>query len=89
MVRQVAPELPLIASGGIRTGVDVAKTLALGADVAAIAAPLLKAANLSAERALSFIDEVVEGLRIAMFCAGIGSIGALKRTPSLKRRGME
>jgi isopentenyl-diphosphate delta-isomerase len=89
LVRQIAPELPLVASGGIRSGVDVAKALALGADIAGIAAPLLKAANESAERALSFIDEVVEGLRIAMFCAGIGSIDALKGTPSLKRRGME
>ncbi|MGA2286310.1 MAG: type 2 isopentenyl-diphosphate Delta-isomerase [Dehalococcoidia bacterium] len=89
LVRQVAPELPLIASGGIRTGVDVAKALALGADIAGIATPLLKAANESAERAREFIDEVVEGLRIAMFCAGIGSIDALKRTPCLKRRAME
>jgi isopentenyl-diphosphate delta-isomerase len=89
LVRQIAPELPLIASGGIRTGVDVAKALALGADIAGIAAPLLKAANESAERALSFIDEVVEGLRIAMFCAGIGRIDELKGTPNLKRRGME
>ena len=56
---------------------------------AGIAAPLLKAANESAERALSFIDEVVEGLRIAMFCAGIGRIDELKGTPNLKRRGME
>ncbi len=89
LVRQVAPELPLIASGGIKTGVDVAKALALGADIAGIATLLLKAANESAERALAFIDEVVEGLRIAMFCSGIGSIDALKHTPSLKRRGME
>jgi isopentenyl-diphosphate delta-isomerase len=89
LVRQVAPNLPLIASGGIRTGVDVAKVLALGADVAGIAAPLLKAANVSAECALDFIDEVNDGLRIAMFCAGIDSIDELKGTANLKRRGME
>ncbi len=89
LVRGVAPGLPLIASGGVRSGVDVAKALALGADLAGIATPLLKSADESAERALSFIEEVVEELRIAMFCAGIGSIKALKGTPNLKRRGTQ
>ena len=89
LVRLAAPDIPLVASGGIRTGVDVAKSLALGADMAGIAGPLLKAANDSAESVLSFINGVTEELRIAMLCAGIPTIGELKGSPNLRRRGWE
>ncbi|HEY7219775.1 MAG TPA: type 2 isopentenyl-diphosphate Delta-isomerase, partial [Candidatus Binatia bacterium] len=40
-VRKALPEMPLIASGGIRSGVDIAKSIALGADMAAMGQPLL------------------------------------------------
>jgi isopentenyl-diphosphate Delta-isomerase len=89
LVRLAAPDIPLVASGGIRTGVEVAKALALGADMAGIAAPLLKAANDSAESALGFINEVTEELRIAMFCTGIQTIAELKGSPNLRRRSWE
>ncbi len=86
MVRRGAPGLTVIAGGGIRTGLDAAKAIALGADAAGIAAPLLKAATISAESVLSALQEVIEGLRISMFCVGAASLKELKGSPLLKRR---
>ncbi len=86
MARRGAPELPLIAGGGIRTGIDVAKAIALGADTAGIAAPLLKAANHSPEAVTESLKETIETLRIAMFCIGTANISGLKFSPSLRKR---
>jgi isopentenyl-diphosphate delta-isomerase len=86
MVRRGAPEMTLIASGGVRNGVDVAKAIALSADLAGIAAPLLKAANISEEAAVTALQEIIEELRIAMFCTGTASIYELKNTPFLERK---
>jgi isopentenyl-diphosphate Delta-isomerase len=83
MSRKGAPGLALIASGGIRTGVDVAKAIALGADAAGIAAPLLKAANVSEEAAQEYLEEIIETLRIAMFCIGVSTTEELKSTEFL------
>ncbi|OGO36892.1 MAG: type 2 isopentenyl-diphosphate Delta-isomerase [Chloroflexi bacterium RBG_16_57_8] len=86
MVRRAAPVLPVIASGGIRTGVDVAKAIAIGADAAGIATPLLKAASVSAEEVLSLLRSIVNELRISMFCVGAASIGTLRDSPFLVRK---
>lgn len=86
MVRQVTLDLPLIASGGIRTGLDVAKAIALGADAAGIATPLLKAANISAEEVMITLQEVIEELMIAMFCVGAATMKELKNSPFLEKR---
>jgi isopentenyl-diphosphate delta-isomerase len=75
--RAAAPGLPIIASGGIRDGVEVAKCLALGATAAGIAAPLLKAAR--EDRAAEAIAVVVEQLRIATWLAGAPSAQELGR----------
>jgi isopentenyl-diphosphate delta-isomerase len=69
-VRAECPRVPLIASGGLRSGLDVAKCLALGADLAAIASPALKAAVASAENVQSLLARVLHDLRLAMFCTG-------------------
>jgi isopentenyl-diphosphate delta-isomerase len=76
----------MIASGGIRNGLDVAKAIALGADAAGMATPFLKVADSSAKAALAGIQEVIEGLRISMFCIGAGSIEELKNSPLLERK---
>lgn len=78
-VRQVLPDFPLIASGGIRTGVDAAKAIALGADLVGIGAPFLKPAVLSIEAVREKAWEILHSFRIAMFCTGAGDIEALKQ----------
>jgi isopentenyl-diphosphate delta-isomerase len=73
-----APGLPLIASGGMRTGIEATKALALGATAVGIASPFLKAAAVSADEVIATIDQFAAELRIAMFCAGAGSVPALR-----------
>jgi isopentenyl-diphosphate delta-isomerase len=65
-----APDLTLIASGGVLDGVDAAKCLALGADAAGMARPLLLAAR--ADRASEALAEAVHQLRIAVWACGAG-----------------
>jgi isopentenyl-diphosphate delta-isomerase len=86
MARTGAPDLVLIASGGIRTGIDVAKAIALGSDAAGIGAPLLEAANDSAEAAMALLRCVIEELRICMFCVGASSLSMLRNSPFLRRK---
>jgi isopentenyl-diphosphate delta-isomerase len=73
-----APGLPVIASGGLRTGIEAAKALALGAVAVGIASPFLKAAAGSAGDVIAAIDELGEELRIAMFACGAGRVAALR-----------
>jgi isopentenyl-diphosphate delta-isomerase len=90
LARAGAPALPLIASGGIRTGVDIAKAIVLGADAAGIALPVLKAARLSGEHALAALEDLITQLRLTMFCIGAGSIEQLRNTPHLlKKNGVD
>lgn len=76
--RAGAPRLPLIASGGIRTGIEAAKAIALGATAVGIAGPFLKAAAESSEAVIAAIEQFAAELRIAMFCAGAGDLAALR-----------
>jgi len=86
IARQDAPDITLIASGGIRTGIDAAKAIALGADAVGIAAPFLKAAAISAEAVTQAINEIIEGLRITMFCIGAANLHQLKHSPLLQTK---
>ncbi len=81
MVRRVSPDLPLIASGGLRSGIDVAKSIALGADLGGMAGPFLKAASVSVEAVCETAEEISRVLRVAMFASGARDIAALRRTP--------
>ncbi len=69
----------LIASGGIRTGLDAARALLLGAQVVAVARPLLAPALESAEAVEAWLTTFIRELRTALFVAGIGSVGDLER----------
>ncbi|HUA08305.1 MAG TPA: type 2 isopentenyl-diphosphate Delta-isomerase [Candidatus Acidoferrales bacterium] len=81
--RGVAPGGFVIASGGIRDGLDAAKAIALGADLAGIAGPFLRAAARGAEDVRSLSREIVEVLRITMFAVGLRSIEELKSSDVL------
>jgi isopentenyl-diphosphate delta-isomerase len=81
MARQGAPELPIIASGGIRDGIQIAKAIALGAAACGVAGPFLSAANESTTAVAELIAVLVSQLRIAMFAAGIADIQSLQYAP--------
>ncbi|MBE9069157.1 type 2 isopentenyl-diphosphate Delta-isomerase, partial [Leptolyngbya cf. ectocarpi LEGE 11479] len=84
-VRAIAPKIPLIASGGLRNGLDVAKTLALGADIAGMALPFLKAADHSEAALETLSDILIAELKTALFCTGQGNLQALKHSQVLQR----
>ena len=80
-VRVALPQICLIGSGGIRSGVDVAKAIALGADIGATAKPALGPAT-EGQGAQSVIEELlayIDELRIAMFCSGCADLPALRQ----------
>jgi isopentenyl-diphosphate delta-isomerase len=87
MVKRGAPGLPVIASGGIRTGLDAARAIALGAATVGLAATLLGPAGISAEAVAAVLKDVIDTLRVAMFCTGIVDIKNLQNTPLLVRQG--
>ena len=76
-VRAALPEIPLVASGGIRTGMDAAKALALGADVVAVARPLLEAAIESAGAVVDWLQPFIEELRVCLHCCGAANLQSL------------
>lgn len=78
--RRVEPHGTLIASGGIRTGLDVVKALALGADLAGIAGPFLRAASEGADAASGLAREFTQVLRVAMFGLGERTLADLRAT---------
>ncbi len=83
--RQGAPGLPIFASGGLRNGLDMAKCLALGATLAGMAGPFLKAATKSLQAVLDEIEIASRELKVAMFGIGVESIAALQQTDRLIR----
>ncbi len=84
MALRGAPGLPIIASGGIRDGIQIAKSIALGAVACGVAGPFLRAAVESTAAVLEGISVLVEQLRIAMFAVGAGDIAALRQTPLVR-----
>jgi isopentenyl-diphosphate delta-isomerase len=71
----------IIGSGGLRSGVDVAKAIALGADLAGLAQPFLEAAIESPEHVCRRIDRIVHELKITMFCLSARTVPELKSVP--------
>ncbi|MFD3259285.1 type 2 isopentenyl-diphosphate Delta-isomerase [Paenibacillus lentus] len=85
-VRAAVPDAALIGSGGLNTGVDAAKALALGADLAGFGRALLEPAVHSLEALDAQLERVELELRTAMFGIGAGNIAALRGTARLVRR---
>ncbi|MBX3046433.1 MAG: type 2 isopentenyl-diphosphate Delta-isomerase [Anaerolineales bacterium] len=84
-VRQAVKTMRIFASGGLRSGVDIAKGIALGAELGGMAGPFLKAAVKSSKAVVETINEVSRELQVAMFAAGAGSISALQAVPLIYR----
>lgn len=78
-VRRAAPELIVFASGGLRTGVDIAKCLALGARLGGMASPFLKAAVRSVDEVIRLIHELSREIQVCMFAAGAGNLDQLSQ----------
>jgi len=74
-------KIEVVASGGIRTGLDIAKALSIGADMAGVAHPLLKPAVNSVEEVMDVLTKLRNELQAAMFLTGCGDIEALKKSP--------
>ena len=76
-----AVDLPVIASGGVRSGSDIAKSLALGADLAGFASPVLGPALKGSDEVKEKLRIVMHLLRTVMFLVGAGSTDELKESP--------
>ncbi|MBW8874764.1 MAG: type 2 isopentenyl-diphosphate Delta-isomerase [Acidobacteria bacterium] len=77
--------LTVIASGGVRNGLDVAKAIALGADLVGMAYPFLAPATESPDKVADKVRRTVRELKICMFCLGVKTISELRRVPLLKK----
>jgi isopentenyl-diphosphate delta-isomerase len=78
-VRAACPSATVIASGGLRDGLDVAKAIRLGADLGGMAAGVLEAALAGGEALAARLSTVIEELRIAAFCTGSRALAELAR----------
>ncbi len=76
-IRALDAKVPLIASGGLRTGLDIAKAIALGADLAGMAYPFLKAAHESEKDLHELVEILLAELKTVLLCTGTASVADL------------
>lgn len=84
-IRAVAPEVPLIASGGLRHGLDVAKAIALGCDIAGLAWLFLQAADESEAALQALVEVLIAEITTVLFCTGNATLDQLKHSGALQR----
>jgi isopentenyl-diphosphate delta-isomerase len=84
LVKEAAPDLPVFASGGIRNGVDIAKSIALGATMGGLASPFLRAAVDSPDAVLEIIQKIIREIQISMFAAGARDLKTLAQMELLE-----
>ncbi len=77
-VRRTLPGMPLVASGGIRTGMDAAKALALGADAVSVARPLLTPAIESPAAVVAWLERFIDELLICLHGCGAADLAELR-----------
>jgi isopentenyl-diphosphate delta-isomerase len=73
--------IPVIASGGIRTGVEVAKALTLGSDLTSLSQPILRTAAKGVKETSKLLSHLIDELKNAMFLMGVSSIENLSKAP--------
>lgn len=83
-VRAVSKTIPLIATGGLRSGIDVAKAIALGANMGAMARPMLVAGNQGQDALDQFVDNVIDEIRVCMFGVGAKTVDNLHLASNLR-----
>lgn len=79
-VRSHLPNVPIVASGGMKTGLDAAKAITIGADLIGYARQLLKAATETTESVIQMMEQIELELKMTMFGIGVKSIAELKQT---------
>ena len=84
-IQRDAPGMLTFASGGIKNGQDIAKSIRLGASLVGVAGPYLRAAAASEEDLDQFSEYLIQGLRITMFATGSNSLEELKKTTLFKQ----
>lgn len=77
-IAEKLPKMQLIASGGLRNGLDVAKSIACGASVCGMASSILKKLIESRSECEVFLEALSLELKVAMFCTGSRNIDMLK-----------
>jgi len=78
VVEASTAQLPLISTGGVRNGLDMARALALGATLVGMGFPFLKAASQSYEAVCELLERVIAELKVAMQLSGAATITALQ-----------
>ncbi|MBD3563480.1 alpha-hydroxy-acid oxidizing protein, partial [Planktothrix sp. FACHB-1355] len=84
-IRAIAPNIPLIASGGLRNGLETAKAIALGADIAGMAWPFLQAAAESEEALHALVKVLIAEITTVLFCTGNATLSDLKNSGALQK----
>jgi isopentenyl-diphosphate delta-isomerase len=83
-IRSLNSTIPLIASGGLKNGLDLAKSIALGADLGGLARPFLVSAIESEAAVDELVKFLIAELEIVLFCTGNPNLSALKHSGALK-----
>lgn len=74
-------KIPIIASGGIRNGLETAKALALGASLSSFSQPALQASTRGVKETSRLLKLWIEELKNAMFLIGADSVQNLQKAP--------
>lgn len=86
-VRSRLSEVPIVASGGMKTGVDAAKAITIGADVIGYARQLLQTATESPEAVIQTMEQIELELKMTMFGIGVKTLEELKSTNRVEVMG--